>query len=67
MTDEPANIVLEYLRRFDRRLDNIENDVREMKGRMSSVGESLVRITRRLDRLDERVERIEKRLDLVEH
>ena len=66
MVDEPQNLILEYLRRFDRRLENNENDTREIKSRMSAVEEVAVRINRRIDRIEERVERIEKRLDLVD-
>jgi len=73
MADEPENIVLEYLRRFDRRLgdfelklDRIHDDVRDLKIRMTSVEENLVGVQRRLDRLENRVERIERRLELVD-
>jgi archaellum component FlaC len=66
MADEPQNLILEFLPRFDRRSENIEGDTREIKSRMSAVEEGVVRVNRRLDRIEERVERIEKRLDLVD-
>ncbi|MGH6987683.1 MAG: hypothetical protein ACRED9_12715 [Caulobacteraceae bacterium] len=73
MADEPESLVLEYLRRFDRRLadfemkiDRVHDDVRDLKIRMTSVEENLVGVQRRLDRLEDRVERIERRLGLVD-
>jgi predicted nucleic acid-binding Zn-ribbon protein len=66
MAEEPQNLILEFLRRFDRGLENIEADTKEIKSRMSGVEEAVVRVNRRLDRIEERVERIEKRLDLVD-
>ena len=66
MAEGPDNLILQYLRRSDRRLETIETDMKEVKGRMSSIDESVAPVNRRLDRLDERVERIEKRLDLAE-
>jgi hypothetical protein len=66
MADEPQNLILEFLGRFDRRLENIETDTKEIKSRMSGVEEAVVRVNRGLDCIEERVERIEKRLDLVD-
>lgn len=66
MSDETANLILEYMRRFDARLDRMESDLRDIKGRTTGVEEQLVRVNRRLDRLDDRVDRIETRLNLVE-
>lgn len=66
MADDPDNIVLVYLRRFDEKLDRVSDDVRELKGRMTALEESVVGIQRRMDRLDVRLDRVEKRLDLVD-
>ena len=66
MSEEPDSLVLRYLRRIDEKLDRLVDDVADLKGRMTSVGEGLVGVHRRLDRLELRVDRIEKRLDLVE-
>ena len=73
MTDDVASHTLEMLRRIDRRLENIEGDVRDLKVRMTMVeehlGSSIIAISgvnSRLDRMTERVERIERRLDLTE-
>jgi len=73
LADEPDSLVLEYLRRFDRRmsefdlkLDRIHDDVRDLKIRMTSVEENLVGVQRRLDRIEDRIDRIERRLGLVD-
>lgn len=67
------NLVLEYLRRIDRKVDVLTDDARDMKLRMSNVElrlstmqTGIARIDSRLDRLEMRVERIEKRLDLAD-
>ncbi len=73
MADEPTSRILEYMRRFERRLsemdaklDCIRDDVHGLKVRMTGVEENLVGVHRRLDRMDERLERVERRLGLVE-
>lgn len=74
MTDDTANLILEYMRKFERVLGDARDDMHglraEMQGinrRLANVEEGVVGVNRRLDRLDERVTRIEKRLDLVEN
>ncbi|MFH1344420.1 MAG: hypothetical protein ABIL01_24965 [Pseudomonadota bacterium] len=64
MADEPDSIVLQYLRRFDAKLDRVVDEMLDVKVRVTSVDEGLAGVNRRLDRLDHRVERIEKRLEL---
>ena len=66
MTSEPDNIVLQYLRRFDEKLDRVVDEMQDVKVRLTALEEGLAGINRRLDRLEGRVERIERRLDLVE-
>lgn len=66
MADDPDNIVLVYLRRFDEKLDRVIEDVRELKGRMTALEESVVGVQRRMDRLDLRLDRVEKRLDFAD-
>ena len=66
MATEPDNIVLQYLRRFDEKLDRVIDKMLDVKVRLTAVGEGLVGANRRLDRLEIRVERIERRLDLVD-
>ena len=73
MADEPVNLVLELVRRIDKRLENVEGVVLDTRSRLHSVEEQMallrsdvVRIDHRMDRFDERMQRIERRLDLIE-
>lgn len=65
MADEPENLTLKFLRRIDENLDRVAEDVHMIKVRLTSVGESLVGIIRRVDRIEDRMDRIERRLDLA--
>ena len=74
MADEPSNLLLEYMRRFDAKLDGVIEDVGDLKVRMTSLEEryahvkmGLAVVQRRIDRVDQPLDRIERRLDLVEH
>lgn len=67
MADEPDNILLQYMRRFDEKLDRVVDEMLDVKVRLTALEEGLAGINRRLDRLEMRVERIERRLDLVDH
>jgi hypothetical protein len=64
--DEPANLVLEILRRLDDRTARMADDLANIKIRMTAVEEGLVQLNRRVDRPESRVERIERRLELNE-
>ena len=66
MASEPDNVLLEYMRRFDRKLNDLIDDVRELKIRMTGVEEGLAGVNRRLDRVEGRIERIERRLELTD-
>lgn len=80
MVEEPGNLILQYLRRFDARLARLEDDMLDVKMRLSSIESQIVglhnemahvrgdvvHVLHRLDRTDERLLRIERRLDLVE-
>ncbi|HRZ52335.1 MAG TPA: hypothetical protein P5284_04090 [Candidatus Contendobacter sp.] len=82
MTDlhNVESLVLEHLRHIRARVDQIADDVGDLKLRMSSVENGIVQMRRdvlqadetdirqqiTLDKLAARVERIEHRLDLVE-
>jgi hypothetical protein len=66
MAGEPDNVLLEYMRRFDRKLNDLIDDVRELKIRMTSVVVGLAGVNRRLDRMEARVERIERRVELTD-
>ena len=70
MTENVESLILEMLRRIDLRLDNVENDVSELKTRATAMDEhiggmfiTLSGVNTRLDRMDERMKRIERRLE----
>ncbi len=73
MTEETENLVLELLRKTRASQERMEQDVGDLKVRMSAVenllGQQLIQfaaLNGRMDRFDERLGRIERRLDLVE-
>ena len=73
MTEETENLVLELLRKTRTSQERMEQDIADMKVRMSSVetvlGQQQIQLAAlngRMDRFDERLGRIERRLDLVE-
>jgi len=66
MADEPDNLVLQYLRRIDTKVDRLAEEVHDVKIRLTAIEEALAGVNRRIDRLEVRVERIERRLDLVD-
>ena len=73
MTADVENLILEHLRRFDRRLDSISSDLNDLKLRTTAieqglalVNQGLALVNQRIDRVEERLSRIERRLDLVE-
>ena len=66
MANEPDNLILEHLRRFDRRLNDFDtkldrmlDDLHTLKVRMTGVEENLVGVQRQIDKLEERTERID--------
>lgn len=63
MANEPDNILLQYMRRFDEKLDRVVDEMLDIKVRLTAVEEGLAGVNRRLDRLELRIER---RLDLVD-
>jgi outer membrane murein-binding lipoprotein Lpp len=79
MNEDVENLVLEHLRHIRGRVDQIADDVGDLKQRMSSL-ESAMNLVRRevalgdetdarqqitLDKLNARIERIERRLELL--
>ncbi|TSD88536.1 hypothetical protein FFK22_011905 [Mycobacterium sp. KBS0706] len=67
MDEKTNNLVLEHLRHIRGAVDDIREDMREVKSRLGLLEQQYAIISGRLDRLTDRVERIERRLDLVEH
>ena len=80
MTADVENLVLEHLRHIRARVDQIADDVTDLKLRMSGLENAMVLVRREiahgdetdarqqisLDRLAARVERLERRLELRE-
>jgi predicted nucleic acid-binding Zn-ribbon protein len=73
MVDAPDNVIFEYLRRLDTKLDRVIEDIGDLKIRMTAVEERIVQVelsiaevNRPIDRVEARLDRIERRLDLVE-
>lgn len=79
MTENVENLVLEHLRHIRRRVDDIADDMKDVKQRLLIL-EGGQTITRRevllgeetsarqqalLDKIQERLERVERRLDIV--
>ena len=70
MADAPDNLVLQYLRRHDTKLDRIIDEITDLKLRMTNVEErvaqvelSIAGVNRWIDRIESRLDRIERRLD----
>lgn len=79
MADNVENIVLEHLRHIRGRVDQIADDMSDLKHRMSSLESAMVSVKHEvaygdetdarqqvtLDKLVDRIQRIEKRLELL--
>lgn len=72
MPDNTDNLVLEHLRHIRARVDKNENDMEDMKMRLSSVERSaallhldIAQVNYRLDGFDKRLGTIENRLELL--
>ena len=66
MSGQPENLIFEYLRRFDTKIDRVIDELSDIKIRMTHVEEGLAGVHRRLDRMEVRLDRIEKRVDLAD-
>jgi hypothetical protein len=60
------SIILEYLRHIRGAIDDIRDDIREMKHRLGILESQYSSLSVRMDRMDLRIEGIERRLDLIE-
>lgn len=79
MSESVDSLVLEHLRHIRNRVDQIADDMTDVKHRLSSLETAMVLVKREvvsgdetdarqqvtIDRLVERIERIERRLDLI--
>jgi predicted nuclease with TOPRIM domain len=66
MVDAPDNLIFEYLRRLDAKLDRIIDDLNDLKVRVTNLEEGLAGVNRRLDRIEIRLDRVERRLELAD-
>jgi chromosome segregation ATPase len=66
MSDAADNIVLEHLRHIRVVLDNVHQDVRELKTRVGILEQQYASMSNRIDRIEYRLERIESRIGLIE-
>lgn len=66
MDDGLGNLIPRLLRKLDERGARMEEDIREIKGRLGNLESGYASLSNRLDRLDERAVRIERRLELRE-
>jgi tetrahydromethanopterin S-methyltransferase subunit G len=71
MAEEPNNIVLEHLRKIDRKVERVAEDVVEIKtavialdGHMASFHVQVAGHSSELDKIKTRLDRIERRLEL---
>jgi predicted nuclease with TOPRIM domain len=71
MVDDSNNLVLEHLRALRAGVDELRVDMRDVKGRLTSLEISVANLhgdfagqSGRIDRVEHRLERIEQRLDL---
>ena len=73
MADEQTNLVLEHLRRIDRKVDGLLEEFRHFnlrvatsEGHIASLHVSDVQQGGEIDRIKVRLDRIERRLELTE-
>jgi tetrahydromethanopterin S-methyltransferase subunit G len=66
MAENVENLVLEYLRRLDKKVDGLAEDVREIRTTQAAMPQLLASHDNHMLRMEMRLERIEKRLDLVD-
>jgi predicted nucleic acid-binding Zn-ribbon protein len=63
---EIDNPILEHLRHIRGAIDDVCDDIREMKQRIGSLENQYANMSNPLDQMDMRIERIERRLDLTD-
>ncbi len=59
MADEPDSIVRRYLRRRDEKLDQLRDNTREVKTRLTLLEQQHASISNRVDRIERRLELVE--------
>lgn len=73
MVHEPDSLVLRDLRQIDQKIDNVADELKELKVRVGRVETSLAQVqvhlaehSVRMDKIDNRLDRIERRLTLAD-
>ena len=66
MAEPDFNLMLELAKDTNHRVRRLEEDVRDVKVRMTAVEHGQAGIHSRLDRLEDRIDRIENRIGLSE-
>jgi hypothetical protein len=64
MVENVENLMLEYLRRLDKKVDALADDLREVRSVLSGVVQILASQDAHMLRVEMRLGNIEKRLDL---
>lgn len=64
MAENVENLVLEYLRRLDKKVDGIAEDVREIRTTQAAMLQLLASHDNHMLRMEDRLGRMEKRLEL---
>jgi hypothetical protein len=67
MTDDAKELTRELLTRFNRKLDWLIEETRDVKMRLSLIEQRLSLIDTRLDRFEVRAERLEHRMERMDH
>lgn len=60
------NLVLEHLRHIRTTTDRMQEDLRDVKFRVSQMEGTVLQLVHRMDRFDERLNRVENRLGLLD-
>lgn len=66
MTEDTTNLVLHMLRDISQKVDDLRDDMREVKTRLGILEQQAASLSNRIDRVELRLDRIEKRLGLIE-
>jgi hypothetical protein len=56
MADEPVNLILEFVRRIDRRLENVETVAVDIRARLHSLEEQVALMRQDIVRVDHRMD-----------
>jgi predicted nuclease with TOPRIM domain len=66
VSDEPDSLVLVYLRRIDKNVADLREDVREVRTRLGFLEEQYASLSRRVDRIGGELEQVRRRLDIAD-